>query len=82
MAAFIRVGLRPAPVLSEEERQPVPGTVEVVVIGIERQEHVVALDALVEAVHETLEEGHASHGVVQGLRFLLVHDPECTEPRP
>lgn len=59
-----------------------PGPVEVVVIRVEGEQHIVSLDTLVEAVNQAFEEGHAAHGVVERLRFLLVHDPECTEPGP
>ena len=52
------VGRRAAPVLGEEQRQPVAGARQVVGLGVDGEERGVRGDALVEPVDEGLEEGH------------------------
>ena len=73
MAALEVVGARAAPVLGEEQRQPVAGTGQVL-LRIERPNDRVGRDAVIEAPDETLEERHAADTVVQ--REGRVHDPQ------
>ena len=54
------------------------GAGEVVVVGVDGEQHGVRLDALVEAVDEALEVGHAADAVVEG---SLGHGRDCTERR-
>jgi hypothetical protein len=71
MAALLAVGGRTAPVLGKEQRQSVPGTVELV-SGIHRQQERIGRHPLVEAVDEGLEEGQSADAVVQR-RFRSAH---------
>jgi hypothetical protein len=73
MAAFEVVRPRAAPVLGEEQRQPMAGTGQVL-FRIERPNDRVGRDAVVEAPDEALEERHAADTVVQ--REGRVHDPQ------
>jgi hypothetical protein len=65
MTAFLHVGLRPAPVLGEEQREAMTSPVDVVG-RIQRPEHRVGHHAFVERINQFLEEGHATDGLVQG----------------
>ena len=67
---------RAAPVLDEEQREPPPGAHEVRLVRVERQQDVVRLDAVVEPVHQPVEERQPAHLLVEG---RLRHGPECRE---
>jgi len=67
--SVVGVRRRPAPVLHEEQRQPVTGTREVLV-RVQRPQDRVQRNALVEPVDELPEDGLSPHGVVQ-----VVHGP-------
>ena len=60
MATLVGVRRGPAPVLGEEQRQPVASAREVGLLGIQREQHVVGGHAGVERVDEALEERHAA----------------------
>ena len=49
--------------------EPMPGSAEVAGLRIQGKQHRIRGDALVEAVHQRLEERQATGGVVDGLRF-------------
>ena len=72
VAAGVAVGGRPAPVLHEEQREPLPGRPEVVRLGVQSEQHGVVGNPVVEAVDEGDEERRAAHPLVQG---LLGHVP-------
>ena len=60
VTTFLHVGGRASPVLGEEQRQPVPGTGEIRLLGVQRDEYVVGAHPLVERVDESFEERHAT----------------------
>ena len=64
MAALRVVGRRTAPVLGEEEGQPVAGAGQVR-LRVERPEDRVDRDAVVEPTDQRLEERHPAGGVVE-----------------
>jgi hypothetical protein len=59
------VGGRPAPVLGKEEREPPASWPQIVWVRVEAQELRIARDALIEAIDERLEEGHAAYGFIE-----------------
>ena len=69
MSTLFRVGRWPAPVLGEEEAQPLPRRTEVIGIGIARQQEGVALDPVRERIHEPGEERHPPDRGVQRVGF-------------
>ena len=71
MAALVAVCRRAAPILGEEQRQPSPRTHQVRVIRVQRQQGVIALDAVVEPVDESVEERLPAHLLEE--RRLLGH---------
>ena len=77
MTALIGVGPGAAPVLLEEHPQPVLGGRQIIV-GIQRAQHLIVGDQLVEARHDGAKRRRATYRVVKGLRGLghgtiLVH---------
>jgi hypothetical protein len=63
-----------APVLYEEQREPVPRSGEVGILRVQRCEHRVAGDAVVERVDQTLEERPPADALVH--RRTGVHPRE------
>ncbi len=68
---FGAVGGRPAPVLDKEQREPPASWPQIVRVRVEAQELRIARDALIEAIDERLEEGHAAYGFIE--RDLVGH---------
>jgi uncharacterized protein (DUF1697 family) len=63
---FLTVRTGSAPILREEERQAVSSAGEIVRLRVEGQQQRIVLDAVVEVTHQSLEERHASDGLVDG----------------
>lgn len=80
VAALRAVGAGAAPVLGQEQSQAAAGTVEVRRLGVQRRQHIVLFDAVVEGAHQPFEELHASDGVVQR-RFDFLHPVELRSRR-
>lgn len=64
--ALLAVDRRAAPVLGQEQREPVARTREIIVVGVHSEQDRVALHAVIEAVDEPLEEPQATDLVEQG----------------
>jgi len=69
VAATVAVRRRPTPVLREEEGEVLCGRTEIV--GIQRAQHDVVCDPLIEAVDESDEERHPADGLVH--RDVVFH---------
>ena len=86
MTTLLHVRRGSAPVLGEEERQAMFGTVEVRLVRVQRPQNLVGDHAGIELVHQANEEVHASDPVVE--HHLVAHEnsgsvqPGKTSGRP
>ena len=72
VAALVVVGRRPAPVLGEEQCQPVAGAGQVL-FGVDRAEDGIGFDPVVEPADECLEERQTAGGLVHAAFSRLRH---------
>ena len=76
MATLLGVGVGSSPVLAEEGRQPLARGAQVDLVGVQRQQHGVVRDVVVEALDQTVEEPLAAdrlehRDLVGGLLVLV-----------
>ena len=75
--ALLGVGRRPAPVLDQEQREPLPRATQVGRLRIQAYEHRILRDTVVERVDEATEERTAADAFVQaGRSAALVTAPD------
>ena len=71
MATLVVVGRGAAPVLNQEQCQPVTSTGQIRLFGIQRQQHRIGSDTFVERIDQLVEERRATDVFVQRCRRSL-----------
>jgi hypothetical protein len=65
VTTFIAVRRRPTPVLNEKQRQPFACAGQIVMVGVQRPQHVVLHHAFVEAIDQANEEFASTNFVIE-----------------